>query len=111
MQAYDLTTQRVVFVKDYWRPTGPDAIKEGEVYRKLKEAEVRHTVPFGHGNDLTSHTTVDLRGREWAPKQPGVLQNYRMSLKVVGHPLHDFKNTRQLVEVVADAMEGAVICQ
>ncbi|KAI5809917.1 hypothetical protein DFH27DRAFT_166563 [Peziza echinospora] len=104
--AYNPATQRIVFVKDYWRPAVGGITKEGDIYKKLKENGVRHIAPFGHGNDIAGQKTIDLSKYEWAKAARSTLQHYRMSLRVIGGRLQDFPSTRVLVGAVADAMEG-----
>ncbi|KAJ2916202.1 hypothetical protein MD484_g4207, partial [Candolleomyces efflorescens] len=102
--AYNPATQRIVFVKDYWRSTAKGVFKEGDIYKRLEEKRVRHVPPFGHGNDIASQKTIDCS--RWVEDLPEALQHYRMSLKVIGTPLQEFPSTRVLVSAVADAMEG-----
>ncbi|RXW12293.1 hypothetical protein EST38_g13563 [Candolleomyces aberdarensis] len=104
--AYNPATDRIVFVKDYWRSTTLGISKEGDIYKKLKDNNVRHVPPFGHGNDIPGQQTIDLSKYKWVTEVPDTLQHYRMSLKVVGDSLKDFPSTKILVSAVADAMEG-----
>jgi len=97
------------------------------VYRELHDAQVPNIpmlgpagdVPFslGHENIVMIPTqrtrTQDYvkgsgLGHEWCPGRPRVdpLVHYRLVLETLGKPLNTFKSTRQLCEVIRDAIVG-----
>ena len=111
MLAYDMEKQAIVFLKDYWRAEG--AVKEGDIYSLLELNHVPNIPPFGKGNDVRKHATITdaLKAEQkttWArpSKEMVPLRHYRMTLGVVGRPLTSFDSSRELVSVIADAMEG-----
>ncbi|KAF9479491.1 hypothetical protein BDN70DRAFT_993445 [Pholiota conissans] len=105
MLAFDLENNQTVFVKDYWRPNIPTIPKEGDIYRKLKDAKVPNVAEFGMGNDLEGHQTVDHRELKLCkyPKITG-LQHYRMSLNTIGVKLSKFNSSHELISAMKDAM-------
>jgi hypothetical protein len=110
MPGVDLESKRHVFVKDYWRPDVEGVEKEGEIYRRLRQHNVRHISTFYCGNDIRSQATITQSyGDPQADSPPQALegfQHYRMALLDVGRPLTMFKSTREMINVIADAMEG-----
>ncbi|KAF8872107.1 hypothetical protein CPB84DRAFT_1967539 [Gymnopilus junonius] len=110
MLAYDLEADALVYLKDYWRADADGMEKEGDIYTILEDYNVPNIAPFGQGNDVEDHRTLThlLRSFEWACWTVSMVQlrQYRMTLKVVGHPLTDFSSSREFVSAVADAMEA-----
>ena len=120
--AYDVATSKLVYLKDFWRTDLPRIPKEGDVYRKLHDAKVPYIPALGPAGDVplspdhagTQRTkTQDYlkgsgRGVEWCPGRPVVepYVHYRLVLETLGQPLNTFKSTRQLCEVIRDAIVG-----
>ena len=126
--AYDVAVPRLVYLKDFWRTDLPDIQKEGDVYRELHDAQVpnipalgpagdvplsldhKNTIPFSAQKTRTQDYVKESGlGHEWCPGRPRVdpLVHYRLVLETLGHPLNTFKSTRQLCEVIRDAIVGA----
>ena len=126
--AYDVAGSRLVYLKDFWRTDLPDIQKEGDVYRELHDAQVpnipmlgpagdvplsldhEHIIPFSSQRTRTQdYVKVSGLGYEWCPGRPRVdpLVHYRLVLDTLGYPLNTFKSTRQLCEVIRDAIVGA----
>ena len=113
-------SDKVHFLKDYWRVKCDGLHNEGEIYRLLEAAKVPHIPPFSNGNDMSGdhHTTIGhlYEGKSWdedgnEQDQKGeatisVYQHYRMTLGVVGKKLTAFRSTREYTGAIADAMEG-----
>jgi hypothetical protein len=124
--AYDVTTSKLVYLKDFWRTDLPRIQKEGDVYRKLHDTDVPNIPALGPAGDvplLPDHAgtfplavqrtkTQDyLKGfgrGEWCSGQPYVKPyvHYRLVLETLGQPLNTFKSTRQLCEAIRDAIVG-----
>jgi len=125
--AYDVTTSKLVYLKDFWRTDLPRIQKEGDVYRKLHDAKVPNIPALGPAGDVPSSpdhagtfplavqrtkTQDYLKGSgrlvEWCPGRPCVepYVHYRLVLETLGQPLNTFKSTRQLCEVIRDAIVG-----
>ncbi|KAH9961812.1 hypothetical protein BC827DRAFT_1267471 [Russula dissimulans] len=123
--AYDVATSNLVFLKDFWRTDRPGVQKEGDVYRELHDAQVPNIPVFGPAGDVPlspDHVNVLPRavqrtktqdyvkgsglGHEWCLGRPRVFPqvHYRMVLETLGQPLKTFKSTRQLCEVIRDAI-------
>ena len=125
--AYDVASSKLVYLKDFWRTDLPRIQKEGDVYRKLHEANVSHIPALGPAGDVPlspehartfplavqrtkTQDYINEPGRrvEWFPGRPRVepYVHYRLVLETLGQPLNTFKSTRQLCEVIRDAIVG-----
>ncbi|KAI0247322.1 hypothetical protein BJV78DRAFT_1246563, partial [Lactifluus subvellereus] len=125
--AYDVESRNLVYLKDYWRVDHPDVQKEGDVYRELHEAEVPNIARMGRAGDVPQilgrgelqvpwlgvqrTKTQDYLSRPGSPCSwcPGHLCvetyiHYRLVLETVGMSLNRFRSTRQLCEVIRDAI-------
>ncbi|KAI0273357.1 hypothetical protein BC834DRAFT_1030174 [Gloeopeniophorella convolvens] len=120
--AYDLATGGLVYLKDFWRLDLPDIQKEGDIYRELEGKNVSHIAKLGRAGDVplnpgSKRSTSVQRTRtqdfvkeaglvKWCPGRPRVepYVHYRLVLNTLGKPLHQFKSTRQLCEVIRDAI-------
>jgi Fungal protein kinase len=119
----------LVYLKDFWRIDHQGIQKEGDVYRELHEAQVPNIATMSRAGDV--HTTREgcqLQDRSlglqrtrtsdylsgagsrhtWCHGQPRVepYVHYRLVLETVGMPLNRFRSTRQLCEVIRDAIVG-----
>jgi len=123
--AFDVERGELVYLKDFWRVDHPEIQKEGDVYRELHGAEVRNIAKMGRAGDVRSTTndgqirasvdvqrtrTHDYLDHPWCPGRPMVKPyiHYRLVLETVGMPINRFKSTRQLCEVIRDAIVGKV---
>ncbi|KAI0291947.1 hypothetical protein B0F90DRAFT_304810 [Multifurca ochricompacta] len=123
--AYEVASANLVYVKDFWRTNLPGIQKEGDVYRELNAAQVPCIAKFGLGGDVPlspKHSNVSLftpqrtrtqdylqgseGGHDWCPGRPSAnpFVHYRLVLETLGRPLNRFKSTRQLCEVIRDAI-------
>ena len=120
--AFDVERGNLVYLNDFWRVDHPEIQKEGDVYRELLEAEVRNIAKLGRASDVRS-TIDDGQVRASVVVQrtrtqdsfesfmvPGLAVkpyvHYQLILETVGMPLNRFKSTRQLCEVIRDAVIG-----
>ncbi|KAF8495191.1 hypothetical protein F5888DRAFT_1907941 [Russula emetica] len=110
--AYDVATSKLVYLKDFWRTDLPKIQKEGDVYRKLHDAEVPNIPMLGPAGDVPlspDHASTfplavqrtKTQDYEWS-LEPYV--HYRLVLETLGQPLNTFKSTRQLCEAIRDAI-------
>ena len=114
---------KLVYLKDFWRVDHPEIQTEGDVYRELREADVRNIAKMGHAGDvrltledgpirasvgIQRTRTQDYLNQSWCPGRPVVESyiHYRLVLETVGMPRNQFKSTRQLCEVIRDAIVG-----
>ena len=121
--AFDVEIGELVYLKDFWRVDHPEIQKEGDVYHELHEAEVRNIAKMGRAGDvrlsinddevrasvgIQRTRTQDYLNHPWCPGRPVVESyvHYRLVLETVGMPLNRFKSTRQLCEVIRDAVVG-----
>ncbi|KAF8193761.1 hypothetical protein BJ912DRAFT_901585, partial [Pholiota molesta] len=110
MLAFDLTNQRIVYLKDYRRANVPNMQEEGEIYRILERKKVQNIAPLGMGSDVRGHQTLSQSYADapWAVSTKGIicLSHYRMTLDAVGRPLTKFDSSHEFISAIADAMEG-----
>ncbi|KAI0292350.1 kinase-like domain-containing protein [Multifurca ochricompacta] len=123
--AFDVASTNLVYLKDFWRTDLPGIEKEGDIYHKLHDAQVPNIPRLGAAGDVpvspectatASFATQRTRTQdylripggehEWCPGQPHVdpYVHYRLVLETLGKPLSTFKSTRQLCEVIRDAI-------
>ncbi|KAI0273346.1 hypothetical protein BC834DRAFT_947568, partial [Gloeopeniophorella convolvens] len=122
--AYDLASGELVYLKDFWRHDLPGIQKEGDVYRELKDARVSNIAKMSRAGDVsltpeawrtfplavqrtTTQDFVKTAGRAtWCYGNPRVepYVHYRLVLDTLGRPLSHFESTRQLCEVMRDAI-------
>jgi len=125
--AYDVARSKLVYLKDFWRTNLKGIQKEGDVYRELHDAQVPNIPILGRAGDVPvspDHASTALfaaqrtrtheyvkesgLGHERCPGRPDVepYVHYRLVLETLGRPLNKFKSTRQLCEVIRDAIVG-----
>ena len=122
-----------MYLEDFWRTDLPRIQKEGNVYRELPDANVPNIPALGPSGDVPSspdhgdkfplvvqrtktqdyvkrsarYEVLLTRGERCPGRQcvtPYV--HYRLVLETLGQPLDTFKSTRQLCEVIRDAIFG-----
>ena len=114
--AFDPETKLVVWIKDAWRIDEEGFEKEGVTYAKLARLGMKGRIPevlcAGDVRDQDGQIQVtrsqDCKGRPWAALSNNVHRyvHYRIAFKTIGRPLTTFASTKQLVQVLADALEG-----
>ena len=112
--AYDVQTGATVFLKDTWRIDLPDMHKEGDIYERLKQANISRIAPFVCGADVRDHRTRTeaYANKPWALPLSKALRphrQYRLVLAVVARPLTSFRSSWELVNALADALQGEYI--
>jgi hypothetical protein len=114
-KAYDVLQGTVVFLKDSWRIDLPDIQAEGQVYKALKDARVRHVPHCLASGDISTaeyHATkTHLYVMEpWAACHPATRfiphRHYRLCLDVVGRVLVEYRSSFEMVSAVRDALLG-----
>ena len=104
--AYDATEDRLVFLKDCWRPEVETYHPEGEVYLHLHSHNVKYIATLVCAGDVADtqggiHTT---RGNGFLDSPPW--KHYRLILKEVAMPLEEYTTSYQLVNVLYCAIQG-----
>ncbi|KAH8977382.1 hypothetical protein EDB86DRAFT_3165665 [Lactarius hatsudake] len=117
--AYDPETRNLVYLKDFWRTDRDGIQKEGDVYRELHDAQVSNIARLGLAGDVpllpecgrtdspaVQRTITQEFVKDWCPGRPCVdpYVHYRLVLETLGSPLNTFKSTRELCEVIRDAI-------
>ncbi|KAF8222204.1 hypothetical protein L208DRAFT_1371169 [Tricholoma matsutake] len=106
---YDPVLDRRVLMKDTWRVSLDGMQTEGAIYRRLHAANVSHIARFLRGGDVTSpfcRTRSHKFARQFCLKlRPH--SHYRFTLDDIGRDLTSFTTTKELVETMAGAFQGA----
>ncbi|ETW82599.1 hypothetical protein HETIRDRAFT_416722 [Heterobasidion irregulare TC 32-1] len=109
-EAFDLSTKKLVFLKDSWRYVADGVHREGETYEILAQAQVPHIPHVLYSGDVRNQAT---RTHEFAHIRKGSEvkeiekhRHYRIVLKEIGRPLSDFNSTFELCSVIMHAIEA-----
>ena len=93
-------------MKDYWRPDSLRITPEIQIYKELRDANVRHVATVAAGGDLegqTTRTQESLRGRPYTPTKR---VHCCILLNELARPLEDYENSESLVTIVYHALLG-----
>jgi hypothetical protein len=114
--AFDIEGNRRVLLKDSWRVLRQDIEPEGDIYIRLRDAQVPNIPSLLSSGDVGSdeyhQSQTEKALGHLIPRQPcwdDLLvphRHYRIVLGVVGKRLEDFKRTRQLVNAMFAALKG-----
>ncbi|KAI0089087.1 hypothetical protein BDY19DRAFT_906019 [Irpex rosettiformis] len=101
------------FLKDYWRPVSARIPQELDIYRKLKEAEVRRVATAIGGGDVVSDDSDDSEHQVTITNKflqgdvaPLEREHCRIALKEFARPLEDYEDSKGLITIVSHALEG-----
>ncbi|KAI0724865.1 hypothetical protein C8Q72DRAFT_856311 [Fomitopsis betulina] len=111
--AYDISHDRLVFLKDFWRPDVTSAQPEGAVLRELRSSGVQNVpTPLAAGDVRNSDSdevqktcTQALLGRDEKTQcRPATLIHYRLVVQEICRPLEDHESALTLTQVMLDAL-------
>ena len=115
--AYDIFYDRLVFLKDSWRPDVAIAKPEGRVLWELRSEGVENVpTPLASG-DVRSDNSEDaqqtctqrfLPRDEKTRRRPATLLHYRLIVQEICRPLEEHESPRQLTQAMLDALIGAL---
>uniref|UniRef100_A0A8H8CGX3 Protein kinase domain-containing protein n=1 Tax=Psilocybe cubensis TaxID=181762 RepID=A0A8H8CGX3_PSICU len=100
----------IVFLKDSWRLCGEGMEKETDILQTLNRHGVRNVPKYLYGDDIPGHRTITQDYTEAKWNAGGVAKDVmkrvhiRFIEDVVGLPLWEFENPRQLVVAIHDAI-------
>ncbi|KAF8523328.1 hypothetical protein BU17DRAFT_63898 [Hysterangium stoloniferum] len=105
-KAYCVETGNLVLLKDTWRVVSATQTPEHVIYQHLRQHGVRNICTCKEGCDVLDQST---KTQDWTmgkrfPLSLRRLQHYRLVLNEIGRSLTDFRNTREMVTVVRDAI-------
>lgn len=112
----------VVYLKDSWRIAAAGMEKEGDIYCELHDHEVRHIPSLVCAGDVycgrwlqETRTNSVLAKDDWIAYDSKLLKlerhvHYRIVLGEVGKPLTEFSSTKEVLQVLHDALEGEPSC-
>ena len=114
--AYDLTTRRLVFFKDTWRPEHDQLYPETQIYRELRRHDIPHIpeVLYGgdvrDGNDKAQETSTHLWAEvqdDWLITTSTFVRHFRHRIvQEILYPLESALNAREFVQAFHDALLG-----
>lgn len=110
-RAYDMKNKNFVFMKDSWRIIGGSLKPEHERYSALAAAGVRRIPTVVDYHDMESQqtrTSLKLHDtkRGTLPNKFRKFQHYRLVLKEYAKPLEEFKDVKELLTAISDAIQG-----
>jgi hypothetical protein len=113
-RAYDVTRRRLVFLKDSWRIDLPDILPEGQMYKILNDAKVKHVPNCLASGDICSpkyHATKtqNYSTAPWAcPLDTQFVphRHCRLTLNVIGFVLVNYKASYEMVAALRNGIIG-----
>ncbi|KAF7790390.1 hypothetical protein EIP86_001345 [Pleurotus ostreatoroseus] len=106
--AYDIEKQRLVFMKDSWRSDVIGVHPELEVYRRLREKDVKYVATAIGGGDVGGSQPQMTLNQQWIvkPSVPNTRIHYRLLTLQVGRPLDTYERSADLIVAVKNAFYG-----
>ncbi|THH26969.1 hypothetical protein EUX98_g7223 [Antrodiella citrinella] len=111
--ALSLSTDELVFLKDYWRPAEPDRVPESDIYVALMDEKVPHLAKVliaGDVPDNRHHTQATLT-QDWGSKSRMCLTGHELRkyrhIRIVQEmlfPLGSAKDSKELVKAIRNAV-------
>ena len=107
--AYDITDNRVVFCKEYWRVDLPESHPEGDVYVDLHQHGVECIpTPIAAGDVRHAENALfSTRTQELLLDNPPQLILYRLLLKEIAEPLERYTTSYQLASILLHCVIGS----
>ncbi|CAL1715118.1 unnamed protein product [Somion occarium] len=105
--AFDLVKHDFVWLKDAWRLDSPDSHPEWEVYKKLKDADVKNTATMRCGGDVHGHKlqcTLSQAKLSLARLKPRI--HCRLVINEIGCPLETYETSSDLIFFVLCAFQA-----
>ncbi|TFY71231.1 hypothetical protein EVG20_g1774 [Dentipellis fragilis] len=104
--AYDLSDERLVFMKDYW--VAKDARAELDVYKELMHHKVEHIATPIDGGFVGEYMTIsqDYLIEEGDHRRPAVRRYHRFVQQEYCRSLETYMNEKELIDTVHDAFEA-----
>lgn len=114
--AFDITRERLVFLKDAWRANSDQIHPELDTYILLNGKKVCYVPTALGGGDVSAYTWED---KSWGPPQSTLTQSFlndplsplehvhcRLILKELGRPLESYTDSAELMLVFGNAVDG-----
>ncbi|THH29054.1 hypothetical protein EUX98_g5131 [Antrodiella citrinella] len=111
--ALSLSTDELVFLKDYWRPAEPDRVPESDIYVALMDKKVPHLAKVLIAGDVPEngdHIQTTLT-QDWSSKPRMCLTGHELRkyrhIRIVQEmlfPLSSAKNSKELVKAIRNAV-------
>ncbi len=103
-----------VYLKDAWRVDHERMKKEGDVLAELNAAKVPHIPTLHCHGDVPGQRTQTQdfwkeTNRTSSPCPFKSHHHYRIVVKEVGLPLNEFKNGKQLIQLLLDCLDGTFL--
>ncbi|KAJ3559565.1 hypothetical protein NM688_g266 [Phlebia brevispora] len=106
--AFDTGEERLVFLKDSWRPDKSTTPPELETYKVLKEKEVQFVATALGGGDVGAPKQQETVNQDFFGMRvrPTKRVHHRIVLKEVGEPLTEYRSSLEMIIIVYDALRG-----
>lgn len=116
--AWSCSANKLVFLKDMWRPNVPDILSESSAYAKLAEQHVPHLPTVLASSDLynsdgsvqctlTQDAANDPKLSQGRPLAWIILYHHSRTAQELADPLQLMRNSKQLAQAVRDVLESA----
>ncbi|ETW77003.1 hypothetical protein HETIRDRAFT_454430 [Heterobasidion irregulare TC 32-1] len=109
--AYDITRQKLVYLKNSWRYLEDGIEKEGATYRHLERSGVTGISTLICSQDILGQDTRthEYSSKEWFCKTTNPPRRHRLHRLVlgdIGRPLSQFRSSKELVSAMHDGMKA-----
>ena len=109
--AYDITRQKLVYLKNSWRYLEDGIVKEGATYRHLEKSGVTGIPTLICSQDILGQDTRthEYNSKEWFCKTTNPPRRHRLHRLVlgdIGRPLSQFRSSKELASATCDGMKG-----
>ena len=115
--AYDLHSERLIFLKDTWRPDHPKLRAESETYQDLKRHNVRHIPNVLYAGDVRNihrrlqDTVTQMFAKvkdEWRVTNCKLERHiHHRVVQDIAYPLESALDARELLQALHDSLIGA----
>ncbi|VDC07240.1 unnamed protein product [Peniophora sp. CBMAI 1063] len=109
---YDVEKRCAYWIKDSWPINDPEFTKEGEIYKRLKDAGVPHLAEVECAGEVrwkADNAVQRTRTNEFSNATGGTvhpLSHYRILFKDIGRPVYRFESTKQMVTALSHAIKA-----
>jgi len=104
--AFSLDESRLMFMKDTWRVDNDEIEPEWKTYQILDEHKVTNILPLFCGDDVVDNAGKAQKTQDCGSEGDSPYIHSRMVQDAICKPLRNFKNSKELVQVIQDALQG-----
>ena len=108
--AYDVSGNRLVFCKEYWRLDVPSHYPEGDILMRLHSMGVPYiATPIVAGDVCSGGRIHRTHSQAFRPRSRAQYIQCRVIVVEVAEPLENYKTSQQLVAVMCHALLGPLL--